>query len=115
MSIRFVTDSQRVKVLRSLHRDNLAVKKPLSSESIDFLFAYIETLETELERTTDTRSADTITSLAETDSYYMARAIAAQSHDNERPQQLHRPAGEGVRDARDLRPQIGLLEQRPVA
>ena len=52
MSIRFVTDSQRVKVLRSLHGDNLPDKRPLTQESIDFLFAYIETLETELERAT---------------------------------------------------------------
>ena len=76
MSIRFVTDSQRVKVLRSLQRDNLPVKQPLSSESIDFLFAYIETLETELERTTGSGFTDTIGSLAEQDSYYMARATA---------------------------------------
>ena len=113
MSIRFITDSKRVKALRSQHRDCLPDTQPLTSESIDFLFDYIETLETELERTTDTRSADTISSLAETDSYYMARAIAAQGHvDDEHPRQLHRPAGEG---ARDPRPQIGLLEQRPVA
>jgi hypothetical protein len=76
MSIRFITDSQRVKVLRTLHRDELPPKQPLTSESIEFLFAYIETLETELERTTDTRLTDTISSLAETDSYYMARATA---------------------------------------
>ena len=83
MSIRFITDSQRVKVLRSLHRDEVPVKQPLSSESIDFLFAYIETLETELERTTDTRLTDTISSLAETDSYYMARATAATQHSDD--------------------------------
>jgi hypothetical protein len=77
MSIRFVTDSQRVKALRSLHRDGLPVKQPLTPESIDFLFAYIETLETELERTTDTRFTDSDSSLAETDPYYMARANAA--------------------------------------
>jgi hypothetical protein len=83
MSIRFITDSQRVKVLRSLHRDELPAKQPLTSESIEFLFAYIETLETELERTTDTRLADTVSSLAETDSYYMARATAAMKHSND--------------------------------
>ena len=76
MSIRFVTDSQRVKVLRRLHRDNLPVKQPLTSESIEFLFAYIETLETELERTAGSAFADTVGSLAEQDSYYMARATA---------------------------------------
>jgi len=81
MSIRFITDSQRVKALRSTHRDCLPAKQPLSSESIDFLFDYIETLETELERTTDTRlTDDTISSLAETDPYYMARANAAMKH-----------------------------------
>lgn len=76
MSIRFVTDSQRLKVLRSLHRDDLPNRQPLTRESIDFLFDYIETLESELERTTDVRFTDTITSLAEQDSYYMARATA---------------------------------------
>jgi hypothetical protein len=76
VTIRFITDSQRVKVLRSLHRENLPDHKPLSPESIDFLFDYIETLETELERTTDMRFTDTIGSLAEQDSYYMARATA---------------------------------------
>jgi hypothetical protein len=83
MSIRFITDSQRVKVLRSLHRDELPARQPLTSESIEFLFAYIETLETELERTTDTRLTDTTSSLAETDSYYMARATAAMKHSND--------------------------------
>jgi hypothetical protein len=83
MSIRFITDSQRVKVLRSQHRDELPAKQPLTSESIEFLFSYIETLETELERTTDTRLTDTISSLAETDSYYMARATAAMQHSND--------------------------------
>ncbi len=81
MSIRFVTDSQRVKVLRSLHRDDLPGKRPLTQESIDFLFDYIETLETELERATGARFADTISSLAEQDSYYMARATAGLKHD----------------------------------
>ena len=76
MSIRFITDSQRVKVLRTLHRDGLPTKQPLTSESIEFLFAYIETLETELERTTGAPFTDTISSLAEQDSYYMARATA---------------------------------------
>jgi len=81
MSIRFITDSQRAKALRSQHRIGLPVRQPLSPESIDFLFDYIETLETELQRTTDTRfTDDTISSLAETDPYYMARAIAAQNH-----------------------------------
>jgi hypothetical protein len=65
MSIRFITDSQRVKVLRSLHRDGLPAKQPLTSESIEFLLAYIETLETELERTTVAPFTDTISSLAE--------------------------------------------------
>jgi hypothetical protein len=83
MSIRFITDSQRVKVLRSLHRDGLPAKQLLTSESIEFLFAYIETLETELERTTDTRLTDTVSSLAETDSYYMARATAGMKHPND--------------------------------
>jgi hypothetical protein len=83
MSIRFVTDSQRVKVLRNLHRDNLPAKQPLTSESIEFLFAYIETLETELERTTESGFTDTIGSLAEQDSYYMARATAALKHGND--------------------------------
>jgi hypothetical protein len=77
MSIRFITDSQRVKVLRSLHRYGLSAKQPLTSESIEFLLAYIETLETELERTTGAPYTDTIASLAEQDSYYMARATAA--------------------------------------
>ena len=83
MSIRFVTDSQRVKVLRSLHRDDLPDKRPLTGESIDFLFDYIETLETELERTTDSRPTDTISSLAEQDAYYMARATAGLKHSGE--------------------------------
>jgi hypothetical protein len=76
MSIRFHTDSQRAKVLRSLHRDDSPDKRLLTPESIDFLFAYIETLETELERTTGASFTDTISSLAEQDSYYMARATA---------------------------------------
>ena len=81
MSIRFITDSQRVKALRNLHRDCAPAKQPLSSESVDFLFDYIETLETELERTTDTRfTDDTISSLAETDPYYLARANALMKH-----------------------------------
>jgi hypothetical protein len=80
MTIRFVTDSQRVKVLRSLHRDELPNKQPLTLESLDFLFAYIETLETELERTTGAQFTDTISSLAEQDSYYMARATAGLKH-----------------------------------
>jgi hypothetical protein len=84
MSIRFVTDSQRVKVLRSLHRDNLPDRRPLTPESIDFLFAYIETLESELERSTDLRFTDTITSLAEQDSYYMARATAGLKHSQDK-------------------------------
>lgn len=76
MSIRFVTDSKRVKVLRSLHRDKLPGGERLTAESIDFLFDYIETLETELERTSDVRFTETITSLADQDAYYMARATA---------------------------------------
>jgi hypothetical protein len=80
MSIRFATDSQRVKVLRSLHRDSLPDRNPLTLECIDFLFDYIETLETELERTTAVRFTDTISSLAEQDSYYMARANAGLKH-----------------------------------
>jgi hypothetical protein len=83
MSIRFVTDSQRVKVLRSLHRDNLPERRLLTTESIDFLFAYIETLETELERTTGAQFSDTISSLAEQDSYYMARATAGLKHSSD--------------------------------
>jgi hypothetical protein len=83
MSIRFHTDSQRVKVLRSLHRDNVPDKRPLKPESIDFLFAYIETLETELERTTGVQFTNTISSLAEQDSYYMARATAGLKHSGE--------------------------------
>ena len=83
MSIRFVTDSQRVKVLRSLHRDNRPDRSPLTPESIDFLFDYIETLETELERTTGAHFSDTISSLAEQDSYYMARATAGLKHSDE--------------------------------
>ena len=84
MSIRFVTDWKRVKVLRSLHRDNGPDKRSLTPESIEFLFDYIETLETELERTTGVRFTDTITSLAEQDDYYMARATAGlkRSHDS---------------------------------
>lgn len=76
MSIRFSTDSQRVKVLKSLHRD-LVNPEPLSRESIDFLLEYIETLETELARCTDqTLGAHPVSSLADQDSYYMARATA---------------------------------------
>ena len=77
MSIRFITDSQRVKVLRSLHQDGVPAKQPLTSESIEFLLAYIETLETELERTTGAPFTDTISPLAEQDSHYMTRATAA--------------------------------------
>jgi len=88
MSIRFVTDSQRAKVLRSLHRDKLPNSPPLTRESIDFLFDYIETLETELERTSDVRFTETITSLAEQDSYYMARATAGLEH-SEHPVKEH--------------------------
>jgi len=80
MSIRFSTDSQRAEVLRSLHRDDLPNKRPLTPESIAFLFDYIETLETELERTTGAGFTDTIGSLAEQDSYYMARATAGLKH-----------------------------------
>jgi hypothetical protein len=83
MSIRFVTDSQRAKVLRSLHRDDLSNKRPLTPESIVFLFDYIETLETELARTTGSEFTDTIGSLAEQDSYYMARATAGFKHSDE--------------------------------
>ncbi len=63
MGIRFVTDSQRAKLLRSLFQDNLPDSQPLSAESIQFLFAYIDTLETELERTTDAQFRDTTTSV----------------------------------------------------
>jgi hypothetical protein len=80
MSIRFSTDSQRAKVLRGLHRDDLPNKQPLTSESIDFLLDYIETLETELERTTGSEFTDSIGSIAEQDSYYLARATAGLKH-----------------------------------
>ena len=78
MSIRFSTDSHRAKVLKSLHRDRINNPEPLSRESIDFLLEYIETLETEVARTTDQalgRSQE-VASLADQDSYYMARATA---------------------------------------
>ena len=76
MSIRFSTDSQRAKVLKTLHRNPPTQENLLSGESIDFLFEYIETLESELARSTDTTIAasESGTSLAETDPYYMARA-----------------------------------------
>lgn len=78
MSIRFSTDSQRAKVLKAHHRAPPTQVNPLSRESIDFLFEYIETLETELARSTDTEFAgsESGTSLAEQDPYYMARATA---------------------------------------
>ena len=83
MSIRFVTDSKRAKVLRSLHRDKLPDNRPLTRESNDFLFDYIETLETELERTTNLKFSDNNSPLAEQDSYYMARATAGLTHSDE--------------------------------
>jgi len=48
LAIRFTTDSERVKVLKELHRTSLRDSKPISPEAIDFLFEYVETLETEL-------------------------------------------------------------------
>ena len=85
MSIRFSTDSQRAKVLRALHRDISSQERPLSRESIDFLFEFIETLETELARSTDIRfgEPEPITALAEQDAYYMARATAGLKHSSD--------------------------------
>jgi hypothetical protein len=78
MSIRFSTDSQRAKVLKALHRDASSQSYPLSRESIDFLFEYIETLETEIERSTDRFGPEP--PLADHDPYYMARATAGLKH-----------------------------------
>ena len=77
MSIRFSTDSKRVKVLKSLHQDRTNNPEPLSRESIDFLLEYIETLETEVARSTDQTlgGSPTVTALAD-DPYYVARANA---------------------------------------
>ena len=74
MSIRFSTDSQRAEVLKALIRDPSSQAYPLSRESIDFLFEYIETLETEIARITDIRSGPEPP--LSNDPYYMARATA---------------------------------------
>ena len=84
MSIRFSTDSQRAKVLKGLHRDT-SKEQPLSREAIDFLFDYVETLETELARSTAIKfvEPEPVTSLAEQDPYYMARATAGLKHSSD--------------------------------
>jgi len=54
----------------------------LSREAIEFLFEYIETLETELARSTNIRFDDPAahSSLAAQDPYYEARATAGRKH-----------------------------------
>ena len=77
MAIRFTTDSERVKVLKELHRTSLRDSKPISPEAIDFLFEYVETLETELAHWSNASPLQPLN-----EAYYEARGTVGLDHDS---------------------------------